>query len=242
MTAHISPSALRDPPEVLESDAPVKASALAALLGPRFAFASAVPRVINEQLFPDERKFIARAVEKRQAEFGTARVCARRALAKLGVAPCSLVPHADRSPRWPEGVVGSITHAEGCCIAAATVAPDVAGFGLDVEEDEPLSRELEPLICTTAERLWLATQESRSRGWLGKLFFSAKEAFYKCQYRHTRTLIDFQDVELKIDLHRNNFRAVAVTQNGPVWDRVCRASGKFLRAQGFIVTAAFLTE
>jgi 4'-phosphopantetheinyl transferase EntD len=215
-------------------------AALAALFGPGFAAEVAVPRLVNDALFPDERQHIARAVAKRQAEFGTARLCARQVLARLGLPPCSLVPHADRSPRWPDGVIGSISHTEGCCAVVATTAPGVIGCGLDIERDAPLSTELEPLICTATERSWLDGEAPESRGRLGKLVFSAKEAFYKCQYRTTRTLIDFQEVELAIDPQGGFFRVAALAREGPVWDRVRPVRGKFRWMPGYIVTAAVL--
>ena len=81
----------------------------------------AVPQLHDAELFPEERACLAKAVEKRRAEFGTARVCARRALAQLGFPPMPLVPNKDRSPVWPQGVVGSITHTRGYC--AVIVAP-----------------------------------------------------------------------------------------------------------------------
>jgi 4'-phosphopantetheinyl transferase EntD len=221
---------------------PLSASALAALLGARFTVAVAVPRLVNDQLYADERQHIARAVEKRQAEFGTARLCARRALAQLGVAPCSLVPRADHSPHWPAGVIGSISHTEGCCAVAVTKAPDVAGCGLDLERDTPLPPELEQMICTPPERAWLDTQAPEIRGWLGKLFFSAKEAFYKCQYRTTETLIDFQDVTLWLDPELNSFAVTGLTQSGARWDRVRGIGGRFLQVPGLIVTAAILNS
>jgi 4'-phosphopantetheinyl transferase EntD len=218
------------------------AALLAGLFGPGFAAAVAVPRMVDDALYPEERAHIARAVAKRQAEFGTARRCAREVLAQLGRPTCSLVPYADRSPRWPDGIVGSISHTEGCCAVVATAASDVIGCGLDIERDEPLSAELEPMICTPAERSWLDDRDPTARARFGKLFFSAKEAFYKCQYRTTRTLIDFHDVELAFDLDGTTFRIQRLTHGGPLWDRVGSIQGRFLWVSEFIVTAALLTE
>ncbi|MGB8842949.1 MAG: 4'-phosphopantetheinyl transferase superfamily protein [Aliidongia sp.] len=217
------------------------AAVLAGLFGPGFVAAVAVPRLVNETLYPEERTHIARAVAKRQAEFGTARLCAREVLLQLGRQPCSLVPHADRSPRWPDGIVGSISHTAGCCAVVATVAPDVLSCGLDIERNEPLSAELEPMICTPTERLWLDDCDQATRAQFGKLFFSAKEAFYKCQYLTTKTLIDFHDVELAIDLEGGSFRIQRLTHGGPLWDRVGLIRGRFLWISEFIVTAALLT-
>lgn len=202
----------------------------------------ATPRLQDNRLFPDELQHIARAVEKRRAEFGTARVCARRALAQLGLEPCSLVPNRDRSPRWPPGIKGSISHTKNCCAVVVTGAPDVIGLGIDIEEDAPLLAELMPMICTPEERLWISTFGRDSRGWLAKLIFSAKEAFYKCQYDVTRTLIDFQEVQLSIDLAGGAFSVSRIEREGPQWNCVRCARGKFRRESGFIVTTTLLTS
>ncbi|GEP60130.1 hypothetical protein RSO01_72960 [Reyranella soli] len=213
---------------------------LTSMLGPGIAVEVAAPTVVENQLFPDEQQHIVRAVAKRQAEFGTARVCARRALARIGMAPCSLVPHQDRSPRWPPGVRGSISHTQGCCAVALTRSPDVTGLGIDIEEDTPLQRELVPAICTPEEQQWIGRFGEDARGWLGKLLFSAKEAFYKCQYPVTRTVIDFHDVQLSVDLAAGEFSVAKVRPNGSSWDHVRHVAGKFRRGSRFIVTTAVL--
>jgi 4'-phosphopantetheinyl transferase N-terminal domain len=132
----------------------------AALIHDRIAALFDAPVVVVEgpqtmatsDLFPEEREHVMRAVPKRQAEFGTARVYARRALAQLGVPPVSLHPLADRSPRWPEGVVGTITHCEAFCAVAVARAADARGIGLDAEPDVGLEPALERYTCTPHER------------------------------------------------------------------------------------------
>jgi 4'-phosphopantetheinyl transferase EntD len=213
---------------------------LAILLGPGFAIAHDVPALVDDALFPEERQHIASAVEKRRAEFGMARLCARRALAALGVGPCALVPHADRSPRWPDGVVGSISHTQGCCAVVVAKAADVAGVGLDVEQDEELRPELERMICTPPERAWLDSQPSARRGQLGKLFFSAKEAFYKAQYPLTRAYLDFRDVDLHLDLPGGTFAVARIGRAGPLDERLRAVRGKFGAVPGLIVSTAVL--
>jgi 4'-phosphopantetheinyl transferase EntD len=195
-------------------------------------------------LYPEEREHVATSVPKRQAEFGMARICARRALERLGIAPCSLVPHADRSPRWPDGVVGSITHGAARCAVVLAHSSAAAGLGLDLEADLPLQQELERLVCTPAERRWLEAWPDQERGRWGKVFFSAKEAFYKCQYATTRTYLDFLDVELRVDVDAGTFviQAIAprVGGSGVDWELVARARGRWLRAAGVILTSATL--
>src|SRR5437763_335927 len=90
--------------------------------------AQAVPTALDGQLYPEERACIARAVPKRRAEFATGRVCARQALERLGVAVGPLLPHPDRSPAWPPGIVGSISHTDGYCAVAVAEATRALGI------------------------------------------------------------------------------------------------------------------
>ncbi|GDY78421.1 hypothetical protein SAV31267_079060 [Streptomyces avermitilis] len=47
---------------------------------------------VDGALYPEEQAVIARAVEKRRREFTAVRVCARRAMEKLGVPPQPVLP------------------------------------------------------------------------------------------------------------------------------------------------------
>jgi 4'-phosphopantetheinyl transferase EntD len=119
--------------------------------------------------------------------------------------------------------------------------PTIIGVGIDLEQDTGLSPELEPLICTAEERAWLACQDQDTRPWLAKVFFSAKEAFYKCQYGTTHTVLDFLDVELNIDPCSCSFSLRRMTRADAHWGRLSSTAGKFQRVAGLIVTAAILT-
>jgi 4'-phosphopantetheinyl transferase EntD len=205
-------------------------------------FSEGVPSTSHGMLYPDEIKYIEHAVEKRRAEFGTARVCARLALSKLGIPPCSLVPRVDRSPQWPSGVVGSISHTEKLCGVAVTTSPRIVSLGLDLEIDAPLEPELQRLICTSAERQWLDQHRSTERGQAAKILFSAKEAFYKCQYTVTEQFLEFTDVELSIDLQTGSFFVSGIRRVGAEWDKVRLTTGKICRSDGVIATLAILVS
>lgn len=73
--------------------------------------------VDDAPLYPEERAVVARAVAKRRREFTAVRVCARRAMEKLGVA-APVLPGTRGAPGWPEGLLGSMTHCTGYCAAA----------------------------------------------------------------------------------------------------------------------------
>ncbi|GLR83550.1 4'-phosphopantetheinyl transferase family protein [Bradyrhizobium iriomotense] len=219
----------------------VALEALSSMLGSRFSVEAAPPTIQNDRLYPEELAHICGAVQKRQAEFATARVCARKALIGLGESPCSLAPHADRSPRWPKGVVGSISHTEECCAVAVTHSRWVAGLGIDVESEATLPAELEELVCTRNERAWLEHYTKSDRAWLGKLFFSAKEAVYKCQYMLSRSFMDFRDVELAIDVDRGTFSVTHLSLDGAGGgENMLRLEGKFRRLPRLIATVAIL--
>lgn len=210
---------------------PISPAAIRALFRRGVAVATARAAPVGDGMFAEERRYIAEARAARQAEFGTARICARRALAELGIAPCPLVPNPDRSPRWPAGIRGTIAHAGGICAAAVAASTDLHAIGLDIEPDVPLPSDLERVICTDAERRWLE-RIGDARGRTGKLIFSAKEAWYKCQYGVSGALIDFREVTLTIDLDHQRFYTV----DGPVPG----IEGRYGYADGFVIATAML--
>ncbi|MGH3274922.1 MAG: 4'-phosphopantetheinyl transferase family protein, partial [Streptosporangiaceae bacterium] len=105
------------------------------ILSPAVAAAEAFEDLAGTMLFPEEQAVMARAVEKRRREFTTARACARTALARLGQPPVAIVPGDRGEPRWPPGIVGSITHCAGYRAAAVGRAAEVLAIGLDAEPD-----------------------------------------------------------------------------------------------------------
>lgn len=194
------------------------------------AVEEAVPQLYDAELFPEERASVAKAVEKRRAEFGTARVCARRALARLGYAALPLVPNKDRSPVWPEGVVGSITHTRGYCAVVVAQASAFVSLGVDAEQDKTLTPDLIEMICTPQERVQLFDRDAI-------VYFAAKEAFYKCQYPLTRQFLGFQDVELELDLASGTFgaRIIKADIDKPAW--LAQLRGRFVREHGLVLCA-----
>jgi 4'-phosphopantetheinyl transferase EntD len=180
---------------------------IASLFRPEAVVLEAAPFLVDEQLSSEELAFIKAAVVKRRAEFGTARVLARRALERLGFPPLPLVPAADRSPVWPMGVVGSITHTDGYCAVVLDRSPPAISVGIDIEKLADLDHGTRARILTAAEQRWLEGQPSGARAKLAILIFSAKEAYYKCQYPVSRRRLDFPDVQIEVDVAEGRFRA-----------------------------------
>lgn len=186
-------------------------------LGPLFGVACTDVDGDPDSLYLEERTSLARAIPRRQREYAAGRQAARRAMAAIGW-PASPVPSApDRSPVWPTGLTGSIAHTRSACVAVVARSEGVAAIGIDLEDDQPLSPDLWPTICTPAERAFLCARPREQWGALATRLFAAKEAVYKCQYPLTGRMLDFQDVHVVLDPEgvRSGFDALIVSPVAP---------------------------
>ncbi|SDH38327.1 4'-phosphopantetheinyl transferase family protein [Alloyangia pacifica] len=147
------------------------------------------------ELHPEERAAISNAVPKRQAEFAGGRLAARAALRQLGLSGGPILKAKDRSPIWPEGVVASITHTGGLCLAMAARARDWRALGIDLELDRPMRSDLIPAITSITE---LARLSPMPFSQAAVRIFSAKEAAYKAQYPLTGALFGFEAMESRL--------------------------------------------
>lgn len=184
----------------------------------------ATPEMYEADPFEEEKAHVAKAVEKRRREFVAGRAAARAAMAELGFESVSLPAAGDRSPIWPAGVVGSISHTRGCCVAAVARADRFESVGVDVEEASPLKEDLIRMICTDREKDRIARLPP-GLDW-GKVTFSAKEAFYKCYHPVTKTFLGFHDVELAIDPIRMTFIAEIIRREKPLLSGRSRLGGR----------------
>jgi 4'-phosphopantetheinyl transferase EntD len=214
--------------------------AIAALFRPEAITLEAPIALLDERLTPDEWAYIRGAVPKRRAEFATGRVLARQALAALDVTPVSLPPQADRAPCWPAGVTGSISHTAGWCVVVLDRSPPIRSLGLDVETLGAMDGGVREQILMPHERTWLDRQPAAMADELALLFFSAKEAYYKCQYPLSGTMLDFQDVALEIDLAAGRFEASTLRPGLPA--PVARLAGRFAWRDGRVMCGVTLTS
>ena len=150
-----------------------------------------------ELLLPDEAGCVERAVPQRAQEFAAGRLCARRALAALGIAGFAIKSAADRQPIWPDGVVGSITHTAGFCAAAVAERRCADALGLDSEVVGDVPVDIWPRICLPTELAWVGSLPASEQAAAITLIFSSKEAFYKCQYAVVGERLDFNDVRVE---------------------------------------------
>ena len=151
-------------------------------------------------LLPEERLGQERWAAKRVSEFAAGRQCAHLAMRQLGIAPLPLLSQADRRPAWPDGVVGSITHCRSYGAAVVARKTSVRSLGLDAEVSDAVEPHLWSRILTPHEIAWVHFRpEAERRSW-ATVVFSAKEAFYKCQFNVTGNRLGFSDAEVEIQL------------------------------------------
>jgi len=173
----------------------------------------------------------------RLREFVHGRGCARRALARLGIPACPIPVGDGRAPVWPEQIVGSISHCGEYAAAVAAYRIDTQGLGVDLETTDRLDRPLLKIICRPEELLWL--NESESDYTLDKLFFSAKESLFKCVWPTVQRFIDFQEIEIGLNLADNTYTAVSHNAELPD-DLIRRVCGKYTLNDELIITTAYL--
>jgi 4'-phosphopantetheinyl transferase EntD len=180
-------------------------------------------------LFPEEEALISRAVDKRRREFGTARACARRALAKLGRPPVPIVSGERGAPVWPDGIVGSITHCAGYRASAVAEAHDILTLGIDAEPHEKLPGDVLEVIARPEELTALGAMDG-TVCW-DRLLFSAKETVYKAWFPLARRWLGFEMATLTFE-EDGTFRA-RILIPGPVTG----FTGRWTVSGGFVATA-----
>jgi 4'-phosphopantetheinyl transferase EntD len=148
-------------------------------------------------LLPAEASCLERAVPKRVQEFAAGRLCARRALAEFGIVDFPIEAADDRQPVWPDSMVGSITHTTGFCAAVVAERRFTAGLGIDSEVIGDVNVEIWSRICVPLEIEWVHSLPASQQAAAVTLIFSAKEAFYKCQYPVLHERLSFQDVSVE---------------------------------------------
>nr|WP_277611155.1 4'-phosphopantetheinyl transferase superfamily protein [Streptomyces scabichelini] len=141
---------------------------------------------------------VENAVAARTWEYTTVRWAAAQCMRRLGRIPAPLLPGRLGAPRWPDGLVGSLTHCAGYRAAVVAHASAVSGLGIDAEPDEPLPDTVVGHIASAGELQHLAALRSAHPAvrW-DRLLFCAKEAFYKLWSPATGSWLGFDGAEVR---------------------------------------------
>ncbi|MEV7422761.1 MULTISPECIES: 4'-phosphopantetheinyl transferase family protein [unclassified Streptomyces] len=214
---------------------------IAAILPPAVAVEAAYGDLLPgeaDPLFPEESARVAKAVPKRQREFTTVRLLARRALLRLGQPPVPLLPNKRGAPQWPGGIVGSMTHCDGYRAAVVARSDGTASVGIDAEPDAPLPDGVLDTIALPdeTERVKFLAERHPGVCW-DRLLFSAKESVFKAWYPLTGLELDFSEADITIDPVERTFRARLLVP-GPRIDgrRVDEFAGRWIAERGLVAS------
>jgi 4'-phosphopantetheinyl transferase EntD len=174
-----------------------------------------------------ESRAVEFSVAKRKQEFAAGRAAARQALSALGRPNASILVNADRSPRWPNGFVGSITHCSRFCGAVVATETQLAGIGFDAEVAIDLSIDIQRAVCTQREMEGFP-QSGPAEGLVWpQIAFCAKEALYKCYYPIAHDFLNFSDVLIRFysaeDGGLSVFTAASLSNK-----KLCEVAEKFI--------------
>lgn len=199
----------------------------------------------DEQVFAGEEDLIANAVQGRRNEFVTARRCAREALERLGHPPAPIRRGPGREPRWPIGVVGSITHCDGYRAAVVTSRRELASIGIDAEPHGPLPGGVaEAVTCRDETSMLSMLASSHPSVHWDRLLFSAKESIYKAWYPLTGRWLGFEGASLSIDPVAGTFTGRLQVDGARVDGEpsLTELHGRYLVTRGLVVTMVSVRE
>ena len=178
---------------------------------------------------------LQRSVAKRQAEYLAGRVCARAALQRLDGRNYVPGTHEDRSPIWPAGILGSITHGKGWAAAVVAAQGSCQGLGLDQESllDDERAERLMGEILTPSE---LERLDRRQLGLTVTLTFSLKESLFKTLYPLTRQRFYFEHAEVLEWSADGLARLRLLTDLSPQWQHGAELQGQFSLQDGHLLS------
>jgi 4'-phosphopantetheinyl transferase EntD len=151
-----------------------------------------------DTLLPEERRHLQDMSAGRIAEFAAGRSTARHALGMLGFAGHPLDRRPDRSPVWPNGVVGSLSHAGALSVAVVARQEAILAIGIDIETVGRVREKLWPKAFVSREVAAIESRSPTERATLASVLFSAKEAYFKFEYPAWGEWLDFTDVSARI--------------------------------------------
>lgn len=135
--------------------------------------------------------------EKRRCHFLSGRQCAQKAISQLKMKQEPIYRNENRSPIWPSGIKGSITHDRNLAAALVTKSTDkVQGIGIDIEDlKRKLSSGISRHILTKEEVVQWNTSEDKIT-LETRIIFSIKEAIFKCFFPLNAIYLGFHDAAI----------------------------------------------
>lgn len=181
---------------------------------------------------------VPKGVAKRKAEFFAGRFCAYQAIQQLtgqGQVPS---PAADRSPQWPAGLVGSISHSHNRAAAVVAKQQHWQSLGLDIERHIAPERadHLAAEILTPQELAQYHLQTAPQRALQLSLSFSLKESLFKALYPLTQRRFYFQDAECLYQTHTQPMQICLLTDLSEDWPKGRCLQGHYWIFEDYVLT------
>lgn len=181
-------------------------------------------------------------VPKRRSEYLAGRVCAVNAMSEVSHSQHHQVESdkQSRAPRWPEGLVGSISHSSNHAIACVAKKQHYISIGIDVETifDSKAAKALADQILTNKER---SLNHNMKFNDLTTLAFSAKEAAYKAIYNDAKFVFGFNAMAL-ISSTPTTFKLEVQQNLSPKWKLGSTITGEYRITENKIYSLILITQ
>ncbi len=150
-------------------------------------------------------------------------------------------------PRWPDGLVGSMTHCDGYCAAALSAPPTSSPSASTPNRTGRSPEGVGPSVFLPAELTRLDQLAARYPAvhW-DRLLLSAKESVYKAWFPLTRKWLDFSeaDITLRPDPEGEQsgaLRAVLLVPGPSVGGRPLQVfEGRWVVREGVVATSVVI--
>lgn len=182
-----------------------------------------------------------KATQKRQAEFLSARLCARHALLlQTGHSGLPMAQADSRAPLWPAQSCGSMSHSHGIAAAIVGASQHWQNLGLDIEKPISVARaqRLFNAILTPTEQQRYHQLDQDSAAWYLTYVFSLKESLFKALNPLTEVYFTFQDAQvLDFNLAEAGCVRLQLCQSlSAEWPSCSELQGQFARLHDSAIT------
>ncbi|EOY4514624.1 4'-phosphopantetheinyl transferase [Vibrio vulnificus] len=157
-------------------------------------------------------KDYSKMVSSRRSEFLAARLCAQSILSRFDTIESNQVEVGlCRSPIWPSGVLGSISHSGNIAAACVVEQSQFRNIGIDVEpliEPSIIDRIGRNVMTEFEHAKWAAYHSDEiQRSRFFTLIYSCKESIFKALFKDVNKIFDFDSVSLvSLDENKAVFR------------------------------------
>ncbi len=181
----------------LEEGTTVGAAITAPMGLPSFAsFAVSSPSEPVPPIAPGEEVLLSDAMIPAAREaFARGRAAAHASLRSIGLDDGPILRGRHREPLWPDGAVGSISHAAGYGVSLCAPSAATDGVGVDVEQVRH-APELWDFVPRAEEKAWIEELEPSERETALLALFSAKESIYKAFFPRVGVRFGFEQASL----------------------------------------------